>query len=149
MANEDKIIKAAEAAMDEIEENIFKYIDGQMFHHLLLQKGSNKKLHMPKSGLEFSIKKDGEFCFGKKGEKAYSEEAKAYERKDFANVLKGMAELDKEISVLEDAYKECMKISKEGKGEVPDVKKAIKDSSKILIPYNSELEKIYAMKNLV
>lgn len=149
MTDENKVNKAAEAAMDEIEENIFKYLDGQMFHHVSLQKGTSKKLNMPKSKLEFSIKKDGEFCFGKKGEKPYSEEAKAYERKDFANVLKGMAELDKGVSVLEDAYKECMKVAKDGKGELPAYKKAIKEFSEILAPYNTELEKIYEMEKVV
>ena len=149
MADENKVQKAAEAAMDEVEENIFKYLDGQMFHHLSQQKGTSKKLNLPKSKLEFSIKKDGEFCFGLKGVKPYSEEAKAYERKDFANVLKGMAELDKEISILEDAYKECMRVAKEGKGDVPDVKKAIKEVAKVLAPYNTELEKIYAMEKVV
>jgi len=151
MAYKTKVIqnKSAEAAMDEMEEAIFTYLDGLMFHHLSQQKAKAKHISCKKSKIEFSIAKDGEFKFGLKGAKPYSEEAVAYERKDFENVMMAMEEVEPSLKPLHECYKECMKAAKDPKAKVPDHKKAIAEAAKILKPYSAELEKIYQMEKVV
>lgn len=153
--------KQARKGMDEIEEEvIFRGIDGLMMHYYLksatkpakdygicdeknLYIDTNYVVRMPKSKHIFTLKNGDHYYFMKEDDPPpYSEQARRYTPKMFSDILWGMTELEPGLQNALDAYKECIKIEKSGKGTVPKyLQQAIKEAHKILLPYRDELAK--------
>ena len=156
----------ATRALDDIEEEIiFKCIDGIMMNHYLKLNGTDltkinaddfkslgksfKMLQMPKSKCEFCINKT------KKGDlnnwhymntmdpPPYSEQARAYTRKQFATVLLSMSELEPSLNDILKIYVRCAQIEKSGKGKVLDYKAEMNKAQTAVMPHVKSLDDYY------